>query len=293
MPSPATESSSAVGLFFSLGVDSFYSLLKNLRDHPADAETISHLLAIHDFDIPIDAWDERFSPRMLASCERVARETGKTLLPVVTNLRRATGAISWWSLSHGAALASVALALGGFPRRVLIAASTTYDQLYPWGSHPVLDPLWSTETLTVIHDGCEMGRIDKVRFLAESQLALDTLRLCAAYNCGHCLKCLPTIIDLMQAGALDRCATLPHEVDVDHLREIFRAFRGKLNVENYERRLRQLDDADGPPGLRAALTDFLVSEGVMPAPARSPRWRRRIPFGRGGSRVSRQEERGV
>jgi hypothetical protein len=157
----------------------------------------------------------------------------------------------------------------------------------------VLDPLWSTETLTVVHDGCEMGRIDKVRFMAESQLVLDTLRLCPAYNCGRCIKCLPTIIDLLQAGALDRCATLPHEVDVDQLREIFRAFRGKLNVENYQRRLRQLDDADGPPELRAALADFLASEGVMTVPALGSRWHRCFPFGRGESRITRQEERGA
>src|SRR6202453_3926116 len=32
------------GLFFSLGVDSFYSLFKNQRDHPGDEKTIDHLL---------------------------------------------------------------------------------------------------------------------------------------------------------------------------------------------------------------------------------------------------------
>jgi hypothetical protein len=278
--SPPEEPAAATGLFLSLGVDSFYSLLKNLRDHPADEETIDHLITIHGFDVSHGVWDERFSPRMLANCERVARETGKTLLPVVTNLRPATREISWWSMSHGGALASVALALGGFLDRILIAASTTYDQLYPWGSHPVLDPLWSTERLTVVHDGCEMGRIDKVHFIAGSQLVLDTLRVCPYYNCGRCIKCLPTIIDLMQIGALERCATLPHEIDVARLRQMLQASRGQLNVENYARRLANLDAAGGPPGLREVLTEFLVNEGALGDTQPAPRRGKRSPFAR-------------
>lgn len=252
----------ASGLFFSLGVDSFYSLLKNQRDHPDDAETVRYLVMIHGFDVSHDDWDERFSPRMLASGIRVAGETGKTLLPVTTNLRPITRRLSRWNLSHGSALASVALALGGLFGEVLIAAGTTYDQLYPWGSHPVLDPRWSTERLTVIHDGCELGRIDKIRFLAASPLVLETLKVCPLYNCGRCIKCLPTIIDLYQAGVLDQCATFPHAVDVARLREIFRAYSGQLNVENYGRRLADLTAADAPLGLREALTEFLAQEGA-------------------------------
>ncbi len=146
--SPMPAGSGATGLFLSLGVDSFYSLLKNVRDHPDDDETLSHLITLHGFEVSHDDWDQRFPPRLQENCARVAREYGKTWLPVITNLRPATRAISRWTLSHGATLASVALALDGLLRQVLIAASTTYDQLYPWGSHPVLDPLWSTENLT-------------------------------------------------------------------------------------------------------------------------------------------------
>jgi len=266
MPRLLTEEVSAPevsGLFFSLGVDSFYSLLKNQRDHPDDAETVRYLVMIHGFDVSHDDWDECFSPRMLASGERVARETGKTLLPVTTNLRPITRRLSRWNLSHGSALASVALALGGLFGQALIAAGTTYDQLYPWGSHPVLDPRWSTERLAVVHDGCELGRIDKVRFLAASPLVLETLKVCPLYNCGRCIKCLPTIIDLYQAGVLDQCSTFPQTVDVAHLREVFRAYSGQLNVENYQRRLADLTAADAPLGLREALTDFLSHEGAL------------------------------
>jgi hypothetical protein len=277
----------ANALFFSLGVDSFYSLLKNERDRPGDVETISHLISIHGFDHLYGDFSDDFPPDMMRNLERVAREKRKTLLPAATNARIATRTISSWDMHHGAVLASVALALGGLLGRITVAASTTYDQLYPWGTHPVLDPLWSTETLTVVHDGCEMGRIDKVRFVARSDLVLETLRLCPDYNCGKCIKCLPTIIDLMQAGALARCTTLPQEVDIPSLREAFRAYKGSLNVDNYERRLSAMNADNTPSELQETLAELLASEKMpaahpmpMPAGRRSP-FLDRLPKARG------------
>jgi hypothetical protein len=276
------ELATATGLFFSLGVDSFYSLFKNMRDHPHDPESVTHLLAMHGFDVCYGEWGSRFPPEIVRNSERVAQETGKELLPVTTNVRQVTEPLSRWNMSHGAALASIALALDGLFSRVLIAASTTYDQLYPWGSHPVLDPLWSTDRLNVVHDGCEMGRIDKVAFVAGSPLVLETLRVCpgysADYNCGQCVKCLPTMIDLLQLGVLERCATFPHTIDVELLSRTLEAYRGNLNVENYARRLADLEAADGPLSLRKAIADYLASEAApaveLPAPSRS----RRAPF---------------
>jgi hypothetical protein len=161
-------------------------------------------------------------------------------------------------------MVSVALALGNMFRRVLIAASTTYDKLYPWGSHPLLDPLWSTEGLTFVHDGCEMDTIDKTRIVARSRLVLDTLRPCAGYgsgyNCGRCPKCLRTMIDLMQAGYLDRCRTLPHEIDAERLREALRPGGGPVHVANFRRRLETLESSGGPPGLREVLAEHLARE---------------------------------
>jgi hypothetical protein len=254
----------ANGLFFSLGVDSYYSLLKNRRDHPADDESVNHLVMIHGFDVFHDGWDQRFSPRMLTAGERAAREMGKEFLPVISNVRVATRTTSRWTMSHGSALASVALALDGLFSQVLIAATTTYDLLYPWGSHPVLDPRWSTESMTVIHDGCEMGRIDKVALIATSPLALDTLKVCPYYNCGRCLKCLPTIIDLMTCGGLKQCTTLPHTVDVAALHEVFRAYKGQLNSENYQRRLDLLEAMDVLPEVRTAIVGFLAENPADP-----------------------------
>ena len=284
-PSPAARADAAVGLFFSLGVDSFYSLLKNERDHPVDDETITHLIPVHGFDVADGGADTHFPPPLLDNFRRVAADRGKTLLPVATNLRRVSGLLASWTTLHGGAMASVALALGTMFRRVLIAASTTYDKLYPWGSHPFLDPLWSTENLTFVHDGCELDTIDKTRFVARSPLVLDTLRPCPgygpAYNCGQCLKCLRTQIDLMQAGYLDRCRTLPQEIDAERLRVALRQSSGPVHIANFRRRLETLESAGGPARLRDVLAEYLALEPrgrtILPAvPAGEASARRRL-----------------
>jgi hypothetical protein len=92
----------------------------------------------------------------------------------------------------------------------------------PWGSHPLVDPLWSTGTVEIVHDGCEATRSDKAARIATSETALRHLRVCwgyreaydrGIYNCGHCAKCLRTQVDLYLAGALERCKTLDHTLD--------------------------------------------------------------------------------
>ena len=252
-----------VGLFFSLGVDSFYSLLKNQRDHPADEKTVTHLLSVHGFDVAHDGWDDVFPPALLKHFAHVANSTGKTLVPVVSNIRQVGARLAPWTMLHGGAMASVALALGTAWRRVMIAASATYDTIYPWGTHPLLDPLWSTEGLTVVHDGCELGTIDKTRFVARSALVLETLRVCPGYgpgyNCGRCMKCMRTMIDLSQAGALEQSQTLPHQIDATLLRNALRMPGGPVHRHNFRRRLETFAASGTRPDLQAVIAEHLVN----------------------------------
>ena len=101
------------------------------------------------------------------------------------------------NLSLGACLGSVALLLG-MPR-VFVPASYSYNQLFPLGTHPLTDPLWSNECVEVIHDGAEVGRLDKIRIICGCEPALANLNVCyhdANVNCGKCDKCVRTMISL-------------------------------------------------------------------------------------------------
>jgi hypothetical protein len=203
------SASPGVGVFFSGGVDSFFTTLKH-------EPTVSHLVFVRGFDI-FDA-DSARAMAALDSARSAADELGKELIDVTTNLRDFTEAFARWGLAHGPGLATIALALQSQVGRMLIPSSGTYADLIPWGSHPLLDPLWSTETLEVVHDGCESSRMAKVESVASSRIALRHLRVCnrqeAAYNCEVCEKCTRTMVSLRLAGALDRCPTFSHQLDL-------------------------------------------------------------------------------
>ena len=134
---------------------------------------------------------------------RFARAFDKTLIAVSTN-HYAFGYRYNLSrnLTQGSALASVALLLG-FPR-VYVPAAYSYSQLIPLGSHPLTDPLWSNESVEIVHDGAEARRVDKVMTIAGNAAALANLRVCfddMNDNCGRCAKCLRTMIPLGLLGA--------------------------------------------------------------------------------------------
>jgi hypothetical protein len=220
---------------------------------------------VEGFDVYL--WErERFVP-MLRSVREVAAATGREVLAVTTNLRDLTDRTADWPrLSHGSALASTLLALGPAFSRATIAASGTYDYLRPWGSHPLLDPLWGTESLRFAHDGCEARRTDKIQYIARADVpsVLDNLRVCAtdqvtdAYNCGKCEKCVRTMIGLHVCGALGRCGALPHEIDVDAVRGL------PINSPFQRMFCRELMDRLGP-----AEPDVRIKEALAAALARS------------------------
>lgn len=94
-------------------------------------------------------------------------------------------------------MASVALLLG-FPK-AYVPGAYSYSQLVPLGSHPLTEPLWSNESVEIVHEGAEARRVDKVTMIAGNKLALINLRVCfddMNANCGRCVKCLRTMFPL-------------------------------------------------------------------------------------------------
>ncbi|HEY1207954.1 MAG TPA: hypothetical protein VGE85_01170 [Terracidiphilus sp.] len=203
LSSDEVASAGGVSLFFSGGVDSFYSLIKH-RDK------IDNLVLVHGFDIPLA--DTRTFDLAEVQAREVARLFAKRLIVVRTNMHFEQPSIpGGWGMYCGAALAAVAHALAPNHGKVYIASSYPYADLHPWGSHPLLDPLWSTEAVQIVYDGGET-RMDKLRVIIQYPEALSRLRVCwenpANYNCGVCEKCVRTMLALRALG-VDRCAAFP------------------------------------------------------------------------------------
>lgn len=203
---PAATTARGTASFFTGGVDSFHTALVH-RD------ALDALIYVHGFDVPLG------EARLRAEVSRRIGDAAATLeLPLIeieTDLR-ALGDHAGvpWPDYHGAALATVALLLAPRFSRVLVPATHTYGHLEGLGSHPLVDPLWSTEEVAIVHDGADATRVDKLRMLAREGAAREHLRVCwenpgGAYNCGRCEKCVRTGAAIRVAGAEGRFPTVP------------------------------------------------------------------------------------
>jgi hypothetical protein len=93
------------------------------------------------------------------------------------------------------------------------------QNLGPYGTHPLLDPLYSSSDLRIRHDGIELSRLEKTRLIAGWDVALQNLRVCNQYrqyrsgrlNCGRCEKCVRTMLGLLAVGALDKTNVFPSQ----------------------------------------------------------------------------------
>ena len=248
--SPSTKK--RVGVFFSGGVDSFYTFLKHQNE-------ITDLIFVHGLDIKLTDTSllEKASNKICA----VASAFGVNIIEVETNIRELLDSyVDWGFLGHGATLAAIGHLFYPEFHRIYIAATHTYADLFPWGSHPVLDHLWSSEVLEFVHDGCEATRVKKVTLISKYDIALQALRVCwknpnSAYNCGRCEKCLRTMINLKVNDALDRCTTFDAELD---LKRVSKIDIKDDNTRSFVREnLKQLEKRQDNEELRKALQTAL------------------------------------
>jgi hypothetical protein len=248
---PPAHHGHAVACFFTGGVDSFYTALKH-RDE------ISHLIYVHGFDAYLDEHPQR--ERASHAVREVAKQFDKSLIEVETNLRSFSNPQVWWGYYHGTALISVALLFQHLFRKVMVPASFPYADLFPWGTHPLVDPLWSTELTEITHEGCEATRVEKAAYIAKHETAMKWLRVCPHhpledYNCGRCEKCLRTMMNLKAAGALELCDTLPHDLDPTDVKNI--RLSGEHDIAFALDNLKALEKLGTEPALTRAVTEMI------------------------------------
>jgi hypothetical protein len=227
-PAPAIEAASGfrettpsghAALFLSGGADSLHALHDN-RSKYSESDDDAYRTAIHFLGMALFEDDPGEGPRNLAkrtlhAARRIAGSCGLTLRSIRSNVARLSRDDQFWAThTQGAMLASAAL---GLPiRRASLAASWDVRGLPPWGSHPHLDPCFSSSSIQIRHVGAEFTRLQKIRDLAAWPVALENMIVChqkplpkGELNCGRCEKCLRTVIELLLAGALERAAAFP------------------------------------------------------------------------------------
>jgi hypothetical protein len=214
-----------VASFMSAGVDALATLRCNRQDlpldHPASIRDCFFFLGFnrHDFDSqgPVPDRLHDFECR-LRRMSALAREAQINLIPVHTNIRFiAKDHQAWNERGMGAGLASIAHVFSRRVSRVLIGSEGSTGTPSPWGTHPLLDPNFSSSDLEVRHDCSHLSRLQKTAIVSEWPTAMSVLQCCwqnegipDSINCGHCGKCLRTIVQLAALGKLDKAPTLPN-----------------------------------------------------------------------------------
>ncbi len=253
-----------VAMFFSGGVDSFYTLRKHRKE-------ITHLIFAHGLDLALSHTQER--ERAASSVRELAAKLGLELVEVETNMRQfGQPHVGWEQAYCGAALASIALLLAPRFKRVYIAGGVSTEQLAPLGTHPDLDFRWGNGAVELIHDGLEATRFDKIRDIGRWAPARDHLRVCfeksdSELNCGRCNKCLWTMMVLKATGDLDQIRTFESPLDL-------RLLRLYPPVQSHQRdrfaaAVALLDERGVEPEYRRFLQDQLDANGRVP-------WRGRL-----------------
>lgn len=116
-------------------------------------------------------------------------------------------------------LHSCILSLGNAVSRYYVAGTSDYESMkfFRDFSHdkdlaefcdPYLVPLIKTENTELIIDGCQYRRVDKLKRIADWDIAKKYLNVCLhnkpdGSNCGKCKKCLRTLFPLEVMGKLD------------------------------------------------------------------------------------------
>jgi len=239
-----------VGVFFSLGVDSFFTLMRR-REEITD---LIHIVGYFERlgRVGPASWDVQ--PLL----QSVADALGKRLIIVHTDLRRLYDrpGIHWNNHGYGPTMAAVGHVLYPEFKRVYIASGHDWTMLLPSASHPLLDPLWSSEGLEVVHDGLEFSRLDKLQLLANEDLVTQALRVCSRRppsqrNCGQCEKCIRTMIGLLMAGSTAPSAAF--DTPLDPARVVRMQLPSPILIQIATRNLRDLEAAGRWPELTASL----------------------------------------
>jgi len=202
------------GLFLSGGMDSLAALRINRMNFPEHHPgSIKDCLIIHGFDIGGVVERGMKYPvfdRARAAMLKVAEDAKVSLIPVYTNIRHlCDDRALWLDKFFGAVLASVAHAFDSRLNLVYVAASYDIPNLAPCGSHPLLDPEYSSWELRIKHRDVQLSRLDKLKIVADWPVAFQNFRVCLAnvpdrLNCGRCEKCIRTMTELIALGMLDK-----------------------------------------------------------------------------------------
>ncbi len=247
------------GIFLSGGVDSLFTLRSNMLNYPKghpgsikDAFTVSGL----------EVRDPVKFGYVQENNLRITEDAGINYISIYTNILelgpKDVGefwADFWANMFEGAAFSAIAHSMSNRIDKIFFSASYDVPTIFRWGrsfftgSHPLVDPNFSSSDLTVHLDGISFNRWEKTLAIADWQAALDHLRVCNYFeryeadhvNCCICEKCIRTMICFHYLGVLDKAhAFVSKDVSLEKIKSTVTL--SKVNFNYYEEMVKPLED---------------------------------------------------
>lgn len=208
------EKQTATACFFSGGVDAYTTLLRHIDEKPM-------ILTVWGADIRLT--DEQGWNRVWKHTESVATDYGLQKAVIISNFKEyiEEGRLGqlvkeskdgWWhGFQHGVGLLGHAAPLAFYYGldTVYIAASfpESMKGQYTCASDPSIDNHVKYGGCSVVHDGYEMARQAKVKYLVSEKEKYNReikLRVCwessGGGNCCSCEKCYRTVLEIVSEG---------------------------------------------------------------------------------------------
>ncbi len=200
-------------MLFSGGADSICTFVRHRNEKPV-------LAVVNGADI--DLINRRAWQTVVDTSNEFAQQTGSQLRTIQSNLRAILDEemivvyykkriqVSWWGgVMHGLAFLGLCAPLTFVEEtgKLYIASSYTAEFPEPWGSHPEIDNNVKWAGTTVVHDGYELSRQEKMFVIADYIKETNrkfVIRSCweqkTSANCSICEKCIRTILGLEMTG---------------------------------------------------------------------------------------------
>ena len=204
------------GMVMSGGIDSLCALRLNRLHYPEDHPAyIRDAFFLHGFDIGgVQKYGMKYHvfDRAFKAISRITQDAGAVLVPVYTNIRHLCDERNLWlNYFFGGVLGAVAHAFAGRIDLMYIGSSYDIANLHPCGSHPLLDPEYSSWAVKIRHRDYALTRLEKIKIVSQWDTAFNNFRVCLAnvkdkLNCGQCEKCVRTMTELTALGLLDKTA---------------------------------------------------------------------------------------
>ena len=217
----------AGGTGFSCGVDSFYSVLKNLHTHNDTSLNVSYLCffnagAAGTGEKSFAKYQER-----AAHFKSVSQELGCNFITGETNINDLYPN-SIHEATHVYRTLGMVLNLQKLFKVYYFSSGFPLEEFGFDCNFPAKHDILSMQTLSTLSTkfilcGGETDRIGKLKFISSNEIVRKNLNVCipCAFNCGRCAKCIRTMLELYLINEVDNFS---QSFDVAYFKSHFRYY---------------------------------------------------------------------